>query len=96
MDTKTKWRYHFLKTFFVINEKELYEYYKSVRRSVITLVHYGFSREEVYMMPIGEMLDYIDIIVEDKKAEMAALDNTTPSYNDDVKMAGNTLPGNVF
>lgn len=48
------------------------------------------------MMPIGEMLDYIDIIVEDKKAEMAALDNVSPSYSDDIKMAGNTLPGDVF
>lgn len=35
----------------------------------MSLVHYGFSREEVYWMPISELEDYIKLINEQRERE---------------------------
>lgn len=50
-------------------------------------------------MPIGEYLDYIDILNEKyevSKAEMDSAENNIENKMQDIKMAGNTLPKNVF
>lgn len=60
---------------------------------------HGFSREEIYYMPIGEYLDYIDILNEEyeaTKTEIDSAENNIENKMQDIKMAGNTLPKNVF
>lgn len=56
----------------------------------MALVHYGFSREEVYWMPITEFQDYILLInqqVEQEngetiEAQQSQKKNDTPTIND--------------
>lgn len=87
-------------TFFVISEDQLEEYNMGVRKNVLHLVHYGFTREEIYFMPLGEMIDYIKIINQEIEEEEAlnkqTMLNSKSSSSDDVKMAGNSLPGRFF
>lgn len=50
-------------------------------------------------MPIGEYLDYINILNEEyeaSKTEMDAAENGIENKIQDIKMAGNTLPKNFF
>lgn len=64
--------------------------------NILVLVKYGFSREEVYFMPIGEMLDYIKLISRIKREEDMELSraNNQPSFNEtEMHYAGNTVPG---
>jgi len=57
----------------------------------MALVHYGFSREELYYMPLTEFLDYIKIL-NDETIAATNTNNTNQSNNEnDVKMAGNTI-----
>lgn len=97
---RTKCRFRLTATFFVINENQLEEYNLGVRKNVLHLVHYGFTREEVYFMPLGEMIDYIKIINQEIEEEEAVnkqvLLNKQSSSDEDVKMAGNSLPGSFF
>lgn len=63
------------KTFFVCKATPL----QVIRHNTMSLVHYGFSREEVMWMPITEMNDYILLInqqIEQENGEMA--DSTQP------------------
>ncbi len=54
----------------------------------MSLVHYGFSREEVMWMPVTEMQDYILLInqqIEQENGETAAQEHQqtdTPTVND--------------
>lgn len=95
MEKRNKCRFHLIENFFVINEEQYQDYIYGVRKNVLYLVHYGFSREEVYFMPIGEMLDYIKIINNDNKMEQERVEamerkTETASNFNDVKMAGNS------
>ena len=71
----------FQKTFFVCKATPL----QVIRHNTMSLVHYGFSREEVMWMPITEMNDYILLInqqIEQENGELAdsvfvALDAST-------------------
>lgn len=86
-----KLRYHLIVSFFVIKGEELDKYLYYTRKNVLSLVHYGFSREELYYMPLTEFMDYIKIL-NDEKIEIT--DNAPGKYdsnNDEIKMAGNTL-----
>ena len=51
-------------------------------------------------MPLGEMIDYIKIINQEIEEEEAVnkqvLLNKQSSSDEDVKMAGNSLPGSFF
>lgn len=94
MERKLKCRFHLIRNFFVINQDEYQDYIYGVRKNVLYLVHYGFSREEVYYMPIGEMLDYIKIINEDNKrseVEMRQGEINSQESINDVKMAGTVI-----
>lgn len=87
-----KQRYHSTKTFFVIKGEDLEKYLYCTRKNVLTLIHYGFSREELYYMPLTEFMDYIKIL-NDEKVEMESNtgEEKYDSNNDKIKMAGNTL-----
>jgi hypothetical protein len=86
-----KQKYLLIKTFFVINEEEYAEYTYITRKNIMALVHYGFSREELYYMPLTEFLDYIKIL-NDETIAATNTNNTNQSSNEnDVKMAGNTI-----
>lgn len=96
----TKIQFHLIKNFFVISPDELDQFYYDIRRNVLALVHYGFSREEVYFMPAGEVIDYVKIINDEKqkeREEIAALQAQNNVDNkSDINMAGNTLPGSIL
>lgn len=52
-------------------------------------------------MPAGEVLDYIKILSRERQEELEreAMENAaerSSTLKDDIKMAGNTLPGNLF
>ena len=47
-----------IKNFFVISEEAAFEHALITRKNVLSLVKHGFTREEIYYMPIGEYLDY--------------------------------------
>ena len=64
--------------------------------NILVLVKHGFSREEVYFMPIGEMLDYIKLISRIKKEEEMEMlkANNQSSFNEsEMHYAGKTVPG---
>ena len=93
--------YHSRKTFFVISEEEMEDWYKRLRINTLTLVKQGFTREEIFYMPLTEIQDYIRILnnnIEEEQNEidrMKAESNSSNNVND-LKMAGNTMPGNMF
>ena len=93
--------YHSQKTFFVISEEEMKDWYKRLRTNTLTLVKQGFTREEIFYMPLTEIQDYIRILnnnIEEEQNEidrMKAESNSSNSAND-LQMAGNTMPGNMF
>ena len=63
----------------------------------MSLVHYGFTREEVYWMPIAEMQDYIQLINEQTERENAELNSGSSNtekpktFNDVFGPMGNPL-----
>jgi hypothetical protein len=68
------------------------EWYNRLRINTLALVKNGFSREEVFFMPISEMNDYIRLInkaVEEENNEINNTDNNESSSINDIKMAGN-------
>ena len=68
------------------------EWYNRLRINTLALVKNGFSREEVFFMPISEMNDYIRLInkaVEEDNNEKDNTDNNENSSINDIKMAGN-------
>lgn len=74
---------------------------KRLRINTLTLVKQGFTREEIFYMPLTEIQDYIRILnnnIEEEQNEidrMKAESNSSNNVND-LKMAGNTMPGNMF
>ena len=93
--------YHSQKTVFVISEEEMKDWYKRLRTNTLTLVKQGFTREEIFYIPLTEIRDYIRILnnnIEEEQNEidrMKAESNSSNNVND-LKMAGNTMPGNMF
>lgn len=77
------------------------DWYKRLRTNTLTLVKQGFTREEIFYMPLTEIQDYIRILnnnIEEEQNEidrMKAESNSSNNVND-LKMAGNTMPGNMF
>lgn len=68
------------------------EWYNRLRINTLALVKNGFSREEVFFMPISEMNDYIRLInkaVEEDNNGIDNADNNENSSINDIKMAGN-------
>jgi len=62
------------------------------RVNTLALVKQGFSRDEIFFMPISEMQDYIKILNQqteeiNNNIESTKIDNSI----NDIKMAGNTL-----
>ena len=93
--------YRSQKTFFVISEEEMVDWYKRLRINTLTLVKQGFTREEIFYMPLTEMQDYIRILnnnVEEEQNEIDRMkaENSSSNNINDLKMAGNTMPGNMF
>ena len=93
--------YRSQKTFFVISEEEMEDWYKRLRINTLTLVKQGFTREEIFYMPLTEMQDYIRILnnnIEEEQNEIDRMkaENSSSNNINDLKMAGNTMPGNMF
>lgn len=93
--------YHSQKTFFVISEEEMVDWYKRLRINTLTLVKQGFTREEIFYMPLTEIQDYIRILnnnIEEEQNEIDRMkaENSSSNNVNDLKMAGNTMPGNMF
>lgn len=93
--------YHSQKTFFVISEEEMVDWYKRLRINTLTLVKQGFTREEIFYMPLTEIQDYIRILnnnIEEEQNEIDRMkaENSSSNNINDLKMAGNTMPGNMF
>ena len=77
------------------------DWYKRLRINTLTLVKQGFTREEIFYMPLTEMQDYIRILnnnIEEEQNEIDRMKVESGSSNNinDLKMAGNTMPGNMF
>lgn len=52
------------------------------------LVHYGFTREEAYFMPLNEYSDYILLINEELEKEKQQQMNSTESSEKEPKTIG--------
>ena len=77
------------------------DWYKRLRTNTLTLVKQGFTREEIFYMPLTEIQDYIRILnnnIEEEQNEIDRMKTESNSSNNvnDLKMAGNTMPGNMF
>ena len=77
------------------------DWYKRLRTNTLTLVKQGFTREEIFYMPLTEIQDYIRILnnnIEEEQNEIDRMKAESGSSNNinDLKMAGNTMPGNMF
>ena len=77
------------------------DWYKRLRINTLTLVKQGFTREEIFYMPLTEIQDYIRILnnnIEEEQNEIDRMKAESSSSNNinDLKMAGNTMPGNMF
>lgn len=62
----------------------------------MSLVHYGFSREEALWMPIPELQDYVQLIneqVEEENNEIA--NNNASSEKEKPKMLGDVFRGTI-
>ena len=58
----------------------------TIRKNVLYLVREGFSREEVYTMPIPELYGYIDIInkeIDEKERRMRGDDSGSSGFVSD-------------
>lgn len=99
MEQKRKQQYRLIKSFFVISEEAAFEHALTTRKNVLSLVKHGFTREEIYYMPIGEYLDYINILNEEAEVAQSEINSTESNIENkmqDIKMAGNTMPKNFF
>jgi len=70
------------------------EWYNRLRINTLALVKNGFSREEIFFMPISEMNDYIRLINKAVEEENNDINNVNNINNEgssinDIKMAGN-------
>lgn len=77
------------------------DWYKRLRVNTLTLVKQGFTREEIFYIPLTEIQDYIRILnnnIEEEQNEIDRMKVESSSSNNvnDLKMAGNTMPGNMF
>lgn len=77
------------------------DWYKRLRINTLTLVKQGFTREEIFYIPLTEIQDYIRILnnnIEEEQNEIDRMKAESSSSNNvnDLKMAGNTMPGNMF
>ena len=77
------------------------DWYKRLRINTLTLVKQGFTREEIFYIPLTEIQDYIRILnnnIEEEQNEIDRMKTESNSSNNvnDLKMAGNTMPGNMF
>lgn len=77
------------------------DWYKRLRINTLTLVKQGFTREEIFYIPLTEIQDYIRILnnnIEEEQNEIDRMKIESNSSNNvnDLKMAGNTMPGNMF
>ena len=77
------------------------DWYKRLRTNTLTLVKQGFTREEIFYIPLTEIQDYIRILnnnIEEEQNEIDRMKTESNSSNNvnDLKMAGNTMPGNMF
>lgn len=61
----------------------------------MSLVHYGFSREEALWMPIPELQDYVQLINEQVEAENNELASNQPSQKEQPKMLGDVFRGTI-
>jgi predicted RNase H-like nuclease (RuvC/YqgF family) len=73
------------------------DWYKRLRINTLTLVKQGFTREEIFFMPLTEIQDYIRILnnnIEEEQNEIDKMKAESSSSNNinDLKMAGNTMP----
>lgn len=59
----------------------------------MSLVHYGFSREEAIWMPITEMQDYIQLINSQVDAENGAQKNNAPHEKTDTPTFSDVFKG---
>lgn len=59
----------------------------------MSLVHYGFSREEAMWMPITEMQDYIQLINNQVEEENEAQKNNTPHEKTDTPTFNDVFKG---
>ena len=77
------------------------DWYKRLRINTLTLVKQGFTREEIFYLNRTGIQYYIRILnnnIEEEQNEidrMKAESNSSNNVND-LKMAGNTMPGNMF
>ena len=94
MVKKQKQKFLLIETFFVISQEEFQDWLYKTRRNVLELVHYGFSREELYYMPVCEFMDYIKLLnskAEDGNQEVPEIDEEKRAALQNVKMAGTIL-----
>lgn len=61
-----------------------------MRNNILDLVHYGFSREELYFMPLDELMDYIEIINDRRERDVNSLPSS--QEEDQIAMMANTVP----
>lgn len=67
-----------------------------IRLTIMALVKYGFTREEVYWMPITECNDYIKIINQQREDEqMATMEQQQPTERDDPKTFRDVFRGGI-
>lgn len=59
----------------------------------MSLIHYGFSREEVYWMPIGELEDYILLLNQEAEEQEKAAKNETSSIDKTPKVFADVFNG---
>ena len=61
----------------------------------MSLIHYGFSREEVYWMPIEELNDYITLlnqqVEKEKGTEVSSQKEAPKTFADVFGLMGNPL-----
>jgi len=96
VENRKKEQFHSIRNFFVISPENVNDYIVSIRKNILDLVHYGFSREEVYFMPAGEVMDYIKIINdridrEEEQRKNNEMNSSKKPITPDFQMAGNTL-----
>ena len=62
----------------------------------MSLVHYGFSRQEALWMPIPELQDYVQLINEQIEEENEAIANSnSSSEKESPKMLGDVFRGTI-
>ena len=95
MKQRLRLLYHLQKNFFVIDSVEREQWFESLRYNTLFLVKQGFSREEIFYMPLTEIMDYLKILNEQNEREIEEINNyskeqSTESNINDIKMLGNS------